>query len=344
MRLELTLEELGNCIAELLDWDAFELQIKENEVLLPYLMNDATEYFIRLEDCRIQGEWCGEKNGVVELAFEEEGDLNGLVIRQADASTLSIRFGRAWKEEHCYQYHRIGHQWRKEKGEERLRRLVNLLCVLHDKCSYLGRDAYTEEEAFLAKLIEFQPLCYWTPINDSIEDWYPETMDGILAMEELVERAGDSVYLNLLKQYLLFWENFDEGQSGRRMQKKLFKLRELQNNLSRALTLPEHEGILCLLEAMIEEASLNWKPRTYSKEHTESMEALRESKEEEFKKQGFTGSYPKFEKVNLDTGERENVFLVEEHPFMELEWKDYQFRIHEIWEVKLLQEKDTSEQ
>ena len=332
---ELNQEQLQNIIEELLDWDALELQIRENrdeqsaEVLFPYLMNDATEYFVRLQGCRIQGNWCGDKKGILSVAFETEDidETEGVVlITQDNGIVLRIAYNRALEEMHCYQYHRIGHDWRREKDHLRIRRLVNLLCVLHDKCSYLGDAASTETERKIALLMEFQPLCYWTPINDSIEEWYPESLEGIYAMEDLAEEAGDTAYLELLQQYRLFWENFDESLTGKRMQKQLFKLREKQNLLQRALVLPEHEGVLNLLEQKIEEESLHWEPRIYSPELTAYMEELRREKVEEYKKKGYEGEYP----LLHIPGER--VVFVEEHPFMELEWADYSFHIYEIRE------------
>lgn len=344
---ELNQEQLQNIIEELLDWDALELQIREDrdeqpaEVLFPYLMNDATEYFVRLQDCRIQGSWCGDKKGVLSVAFETEeideaetvDDGGVLLITQDNGTILRISYNRALEEMHCYQYHRIGHDWRREKDHLRIRRLVNLLCVLHDKCSYLGEAASTETERKISLLMEFQPFCYWTPINDSIEEWYPESLEGIYAMEDLAEEAKDTVYLELLQQYRLFWENLDESLTGKRMQKQLFKLREKQNLLQRALVLPEHEGILDLLEQKIEAESLHWEPRSYSPELTLQMEEERRKKEETYQRKGYQGSYPllwKTEETESGDVKERKLLFVEEHPFTELEWSDYCFRIFTI--------------
>lgn len=330
---ELTQVELYNIIEELLDWEAFEVEIlADGEVLFPYLMNDATEYFVRLEGCEIQGSWCGDKKEVQSVSFETgvaDEYAGGLLISQNNGN-LHIRYRRALKEMHCYQYHRIGHNWRREKDHLRIRRLVNLLCVLHDKCSYLGEAASTEAERKLSLLIEFQPLCFWTPINDSIEDWYPETMEGIYAMEDLAQEAKDQTYLELLKKYRLFLENFDESQSGRRMKKQLFKKQEMQVHLQEALTAPEHRGIIDLLEKKIEEASAFWPPRRYKEETEEEISRLRKEKEEEYRNRGYTGQYPFMEKKTEETGEAERILFVEEQPFMELEWSDYSFRIYKI--------------
>ena len=55
------LENLQKCIDELLDCDAFELQLHmdENGQLngyIPYMMNDALECFFVLTDCKLTGE------------------------------------------------------------------------------------------------------------------------------------------------------------------------------------------------------------------------------------------------------------------------------------------------
>ncbi|MDO4491029.1 MAG: DUF3878 family protein [Lachnospiraceae bacterium] len=348
METRMTGKELETCIQELLEWDALELQIKnyektgqqedwneyadKTEVLLPYLMNDAVEYFIRLEGCVLQGSWQGEKDGVQAVSFEEKEGFGEILILQSGDSQFRIRYTKAWKVENCYQYHRIGHNWRKEKGQEELRRMVNLLCVLHDKCTYLGEECSTEGEGFLASLIEFQPLCYWTPINSSIEEWYPETLEGIYAMEELVAEAGDIEYGKQLARYRLFQENFDESLSGRRMQKQLFRLRALQSALAMDLVQKQHRAILDLLEEKLERESLHWKKRSYGWDQEQKMQRLRREKEEQYRKEGFKGDYPRMYREDPDSGERIRVHFVEEHPFMELEWSDYRFQIHDIVE------------
>ena len=194
-------------LKELLDSDTLELHFqdrsgaKDRELLIPYMMNDAVEYVLWLSACSMQGRWEPTVPLLPEAEFAVNGGRNGILLRQEDGSSLSIWYGDAVLESHNYQYHRIGHNWRREKGGEALRRLVNLLCVLHDKYTFLGAAACNEQEIRLASLIEFGPLCYWTPINEPLTDWYPETMCGIEAMTGLVREAGDVSYLELLREY-----------------------------------------------------------------------------------------------------------------------------------------------
>lgn len=197
-------------VEELCGWDAMELifqpmQEKEKRglVLIPYVMNDAVECFLELTDASVKGVWNPEFEGDVtyHLTENEEG-RNGLFLYQGDENVTSIWFGEAFRHLNCYQYHNIGHMWRKEAGEEHLRRLVHLICVIHDKWNYLGAEACNEEEMQLYALAEFSPLRYWTPINESILKWYGDSKEGAGAFVKLAGEIGDDELVREGQKYL----------------------------------------------------------------------------------------------------------------------------------------------
>lgn len=56
------LDDFRKCIGELIDCNAFELQLHTNEnsqtdCYIPYMMNDALECYFVLKDCKMTGEY-----------------------------------------------------------------------------------------------------------------------------------------------------------------------------------------------------------------------------------------------------------------------------------------------
>ena len=309
MAADLSMKELSGYIDELMENQAFELHFAENpcgdrDVLIPYVMNDAVECYLRLQEAECSGSWDPEEKGEFFYAYTTGEDRYGLILEKADGEELQIWFRDALLEMHPYQYHRIGHDWRKEEGEEHWRRLVNLLCVLHDKYTYLGEEACNALELSLYPLIEYAPLCYWTPIDDSISDWYPETMEGIDAMLSLTLETKDLAYAEMIRSY-------KQSSEDRR--------REQAECLARALLKEEHAALFYRLQAKIEEASLFWPVRSYPQE--EEYAKLRQKLISDYQEMGYQVEYPYAEK------DGEHLLFAEELPFTVMEWKDYRYKI-----------------
>ena len=314
----LRIEELEYFLDQLQQWDAIELRISENStrVRIPYLMNDAVECFLEFPSCRVQGTWVEDwKDSVTYDVLEDAGSF-GIIFYQGEVNMLSLWFEEADLHIFSYRYHRIGHRWRSQPGEDRLRRIVNLLCVIHDKRTFLGGYACSEEEEYLASLIEFAPLCFYTPIDESIEDWYPETDEGMDAMLSLCEMIGDSSYADLIEVYA---DAEDEQRE------------ELRQQLISGLASSEHAMILMMIEHMVEEASNRWPERDYGSQEMAHIQGLRRDREEEWHNRGYQGSYPLLTRQS-EAGELEVVEFFEEHPYEhgDLEFDSYHFRIHEI--------------
>lgn len=315
-------EEAEELLESLVELEAVELQIlnekegqKKGLVRFPYMMNDAVEYYLELQNCTVRGEWDAD-DSVEDFSFVKSDSSEGLILRQFSGNTITIWYERIFRVAECYQYHRIGHKWREAAGEENLRRIVNLLCVMHDKVHYLGGMFCNEAEKELYELAEFGPLRYYSPINESILEWYPETEAGAQAMIRLALKAGDEAYRKLAEKYL------EEIRTGKHLNKRI-------SSLAKELIRKEHYGIYQTLCEEIEKASIQWKVRNYGQKRNQEIAAYRERMEEKYHTLGYEGTYPVMEKeISKGFGKETSVVeFVEEHPFTVLEYEDYEFRI-----------------
>lgn len=308
--------ELKELLQRLAKWDALEFHedAERGEILIPYVMNDAAECYMRLTGASMRGEPDEEQteNGFWELVHGEA--LTGLIFRQISGNTFTIWFEEAFWTADCYQYHLIGHGWRQEKGQEYIRRLVNLVCVIHDKKTYLGPEYCSETEFWISALAEFAPVLYFTPINESVLDWYPHSPEGIEAARRLAEEAGDISLLKALERY-----------------EKLFrkvKIRmEQVENTAGLLMEKAHAGFWRLLEEKIRLADSTYGPRDYGEKERLRIEEIRRQLTDKYRQQGFAGEYPRLLRQNEDGGVDREIIFAEEQPFCIMESDDFKYRI-----------------
>ena len=188
------------------------------------------------------------------------------------------------------------------KGQEQWRQLVYIVGTIHDKYAFLGESSCNAMEKKLLHLIEFGPFQFWSPVHGSLEEDYPETEEGFLAMEDFAAEAGDVTYLKWIKWYRRFpW---------------------LRRKLANLLQKPEREKLYQCIWNGIVSASESYSERTYGEEEQLRIQSARKQAEEELKQRGFVGAYPVYTKDN------QKIHVVEEHPFTILEWNHYKFRIH----------------
>lgn len=332
------LENLQKCIDELSDCDAFELQLHmdENGQLngyIPYMMNDALECFFVLTDCKLTGEsvtgiftdasgdsdafgnFACDKKVSVKLVNEES--VHALVIRRATGEVSTLWFKNLSKELHCYRYHEIGHFW--VKGQEHFRQLVYIVGTIYDKYSYMGASLCNVEELSLLPLMEFAPFRYWSPIHESLDTHYPDTLDGIVCFKELCMEAGDFSLLRLAKRYeklacstcqiTEFYRNF--------------ALSKLVKKIAFALVSSGHEPFYELIYQKVCEASLKYPSRDYGDAMNAQIVKTKQEVANTLLKKGFVGEYPRFVNRHL------SVVVTEEHPFTlsVLEYANYGFRM-----------------
>ncbi len=303
-------DTLEHALAALCEWEAVEVIPQLPDVLIPYVMNDAVECYIELKDCRIQGKWEEPFEGKVTFDLVEKGGKKcGLILNQGGKNVVSIWFQESNFYMNCYQYHQIGHKWRAIPGEEHLRRLVHLICVLHDKWRYLGAASCNEKEQKLYVLAEFAPFRYWSPINESILEWYPESEEGIEAFAQLCKEAKQE---EIYKEIIRYKEAFKKDKVTARMIVKLAK------------KISESFIIYQLLDEKIREASKIWRERRYIPAEQTKINALRRSAALLFQMKGYSGEYP------ILKNETETIIFVEEQPFTVLEAEEYQFQLMEL--------------
>ncbi|MEF2877755.1 MAG: DUF3878 family protein [Blautia sp.] len=292
-------------LAEIFAQQVFELHMGQGadgkpQAYIPYMMNDSLECYLILENCRVTGgyqpEFAGETKG--ELAMGKEG--KALIIRQED-QVCTLWFDDISQSLCCYQYHRIGHFW--VKGQEQWRQLVYLVGTIYDKYQYLGEKLCNSIEKELLLLMEFAPFRYWSPIRESLDNWYEDTKRGALCMKDLARKAGD--------KEMEFWA----GLYGK------IPFSWLSRHIAHRMERPGREKLYRSIWKLVEEASASYPARSYGKDADEKIEIERKETEKQLKALGMQGQYPFFWHKDLQ------VTAMEEHPFTILEGEDFKFRI-----------------
>lgn len=309
-REKINAKQLLHYIEELIGCGALEL-IRSQEpdgkkVYVPYMMNDAVEYYLILTSCKIAGHMPKE---IPEKTFVQsvENDLkSGIIFGFPDGAKASLWYEDCEKIMELYQYHRIGHFW--VKGQEQWRQLVYMVGTIFDKYAYLGEGSCNEEEQKILPLITFAPFRYWTPVGEDLESRYPDAYSGILCMQELTREAGDKSYSLMTRIYgFLFRIGIPMG--------------FMDRILASALTRPGRIDLYELIFDKVCKASLKYPQRDYGETLNREIHEKRCQTERELHKQGFAGQYPFFKK------EGETILAAEEHPFTVLESENFSFRI-----------------
>lgn len=210
----------------LLDQGEFELledeeeKNKGNRYRLVYLMNDAVESFLVLENGRMTGEYQREYDGEIEAELREyegtetfrettEGRKKKYVLTVHQGESVCTLLFTGLKEEvSLYNYGEIGHFW--VKGYEYLRQLEYTFAILRDKREYLGDRYCNRREQKLAALADFPPLnytCYPAISKEYLverDDAWRPTGQALAVMEELLKEVGDKQLLRLVRLYAMF--------------------------------------------------------------------------------------------------------------------------------------------
>lgn len=303
-------------LAEVFLYQVFELYSGNGEngepddYYIPYMMNDALECYLVLENCRMTGVYCTEKEWIQAGELVQDGGHTGLVVRQKmgeRTNTFTLWFHGIHQVLQCYQYHRIGHFW--VSGQEQWRQLVYMIGTIYDKYEYMGEAVCNQRELELMHLMGFAPFRHWSPICDSLEETYPETEEGIACMRRLAREAGDLEYERLVRFY------------GR------LPKRWMEKQLSRRLLDPGRERLYRLIWNKVQEASEAYEERRYPKALEQEIREKRKEVQEALAAKGFQGKYPKYWKEDWQGIGSMWILAAEEHPFTRMEAADYAFRI-----------------
>jgi len=143
----------SEAIAEKSDDNMYRVDsyVKNGEIRLVYLMNDAVESFLVFGNARMTGVYKPDYEGEILADLSRQGREYILVVHQDD-SVVTLFFETLSLEKHLYDYSRIGHFW--VEGYEYLRQLEYRLAILRDKYDYIGGDSCNALEEKLSALVE----------------------------------------------------------------------------------------------------------------------------------------------------------------------------------------------
>lgn len=186
-------------LAELFDYGSFDICRSDDKYIIPYIMNDAVECYLTVENAVLKGDYHSEEEIIsASLVLGSEKGY-GLILHQQD-NVVTLWFDNLHVHEACFKYHEIGHFW--VKGQEQWRMLVYMVGTIADKYMYMGREYCNETECFIQSLIYFAPFRRWTPVpGDLMEYHFPARVEGIDIMEELCREVSDTDYLKLIARY-----------------------------------------------------------------------------------------------------------------------------------------------
>lgn len=303
--------DLKEDLQRLSDYDAIELYEKEEtgQAFIPYMMSDAVECYIQFDGCTIRGQWQPDNKEETSFSVISDEEKKGLVLRQGESNVITIWYKKAAKYMECYQYHRIGHFW--IEGQEKWRRLTYAIGTIHDKATFMGVDNCEREELQLIPIMEFAPFRYWTPLKESLDYYYDDTMEGIVAMKVIAVKIGDKKLFSIVSKY--------EKQmlSGKLTERKLRKL---------AIELCKCHKLYRYLNEQLDLASSHYQERRYSPEEEAKINDMRNAVVKPYIEKGYKGKYPVLCKRN------KKVVFYEEQPYVirDFEYNDFKFRIHEL--------------
>ena len=314
----LSSQELLIMISGLLENQVLELIVSGTDpgiVYVPYMMNDAVEYYLVLKNVRITGDLPEEFPENTAVRTAEQGGRKGLLFEFPDSVKPALWFDECISVCEYYQYHRIGHFWR--KGSEHWRMLVYMLGTVHDKYTFLGPEAVNEQELSLLPLIHFGPLRAYSPVEGSLKERFPDSGEGWTCMKATALEAGDRDYAARIDRACLL------------MKLPFADRQRLEKDLEEALGRKERRKLFFHIYEKISRASLSYRERLYDPSAAGKAEKARSETAAALCRIGFAGTYPRFEKGGT------LVLALEEHPFTvaEIDYEGFAFGIRlMVWD------------
>ena len=294
-------------LAEIIQLQVFELDGQEEDYRIPYMMNDALEYYLILKNSVLTGEFEPDspvQRGQIAKEIYQEKDAEKqryiLSIQQENGNLFTLYFDELIEQAACYRYHEIGHFW--VKGQEHWRQLVYIIGTLYDKYEYFDDRFCSDEEQQLLPLMHFQPFRYFSPISQPL-DHYAEDVSGWSTMLSLAIEAGDRRFVSLLRL-------------GRLLPKKI-----AQPIWRRAMQSPRRQRLYEHIWNRVAAASSEYAARDYGEAMNVQIEEQRRGAAKTLERLGYTGAYPDFAKGNRW------IHVYEEHPFTTMEYENYEFKI-----------------
>ncbi len=318
-------------------------------ILIPYMMSDEVEYYFTLTGATITGTIPHSlPSGTILEVFDENGEPiredgnaketapaeNGsggaaageksgkevpvkefarmdcaISFRDGFEPLFTVWFQSAYKSVKLYRYDREGHYW--TEGQEHMKRLVYMLGSTADKLKYLGPAFLNEEEMEMQELIGFKPFRNYSPIEESMDEYYHSTKEGARRMRALAAEAGDDWL------YVFTWLY------------QLLPLKILELYLSDYLISERGERIYEIMLSHIHEMNESYPDRSYGEEKDREIQRKREDLSRFLYSRGFSGTYPAFSRTRTKDGKGEcmEILVTEEKSYAKkvLDWKDFDF-------------------
>lgn len=292
--------ELKEWLQRLCEDEALELIPGKAGVLyIPLIMNDAAEVYCKLTDAVVPGQLPDDLSDVTQAELVSGDTRRGLLLKTDESIKATIWFDHCLYEETLYQYHRIMHRW--VKNNEHMRMLVYMIGTMRDKYEYLGDAACNDQEKALIPLMEYRPFRSFSPIDESLDAWYPDTALGYESMRKLAQEAGDAKLLRLMKMGKV---------SGHLLDQKISRYMSCS------------QPLFSLIYEKVCSASTGYRQRNYADELQSDLKLRREDIHHRFTQASFTGTYPVYTHGHLQ------VTVFEEHPFTIPEMDEMAFDVH----------------
>lgn len=263
-------------LAELFDYGSFDICRSDDKYIIPYIMNDAVECYLTVENAVLKGDYHSEEEIIsASLVLGSEKGY-GLILHQQD-NVVTLWFDNLHVHEACFKYHEIGHFW--VKGQEQWRMLVYMVGTIADKYMYMGKEYCNETECFIQSLIYFAPFRRWTPVPDDLMEYhFPARVEGIDIMEKLCREVSDTDYLKLIARY------------------RANPCEKTEKLLSRHLADAKRVPLYQYIYKLVIKASKDYPERNYGKQINERIKEKRKALEQELLQKGYCGKYPVFSK------------------------------------------------
>ena len=176
---------------------------QKNEIYLVYMMTDAIESILVLEQAVMTGEFDRQYEGECSgsITTLEDGNYM-LAVRQGKDNAFTVRFQAIHCEETLYDYHKIGHFWMKDY--EILRHLTYQIGLIYEKAVFMGESYCNRKERALLPLYDLAPLrkyfCVYWEENESFSST-TEAVDTAIHNASVIR---DKSLVHLFKKYRLF--------------------------------------------------------------------------------------------------------------------------------------------
>lgn len=317
-------DKISELIDKLIEVNSLSLHRDEETkkvYYIPYILNDAVEYYIKLNNVSLKGEYNNEVN-ITE--YQLLRDDKGIIFTQENNNVFTVWFENFEIECNLYKYHHLGHFFR--RGEDNWRRLNYVIGTMYDKYSYIGECACNETELRMMKLLGFVPFRSFSPIDDSFDIFYEQEElkaleeDGILLMQEIMQNTGVLSLEKMLQGYYKAFLSYKNNSIFINRFRYNYYIKKITAFMQTKECYPIYKWILDELD----EGLKCYKDRIYEPERQHKHQQIRADIQKKMSASGYSGVYPRFYKDN------ESINFIEEHPYVikEMEYDNFDFNVY----------------